>query len=193
MNSMMAAGASMLNSMTKEGFFERKYTNLSDATYFRFAKQEGSEQFRYWTSAQKQDFEKILTFYNVMSHSKNVKRGMLLSIDGIRTKQIFFVPMIAKRYTMEESAQYDNLTEEKINQLEPEVLDFSNQDVKYHTSKADFDEMTHVKIRLLYRHAAPINFKTGGISEKVRSQRTIDKAIIHFHGGGFVAMDSASH
>ena len=89
------------------------------------AKQEGSLQFRYWTSAQKQDFEKLLAFYNIMCHSKNVKRGMTISIDGIRTKQIFFVPMLARRLTLDESNTFDNLTEEDFNELQanPEQID----------------------------------------------------------------------
>ena len=163
---MMAAGASLLNSWTKQGFLARQYTNIADGAYFRLAKQEGSLQFRYWTSAQKQDFEKLLAFYNIMCHSKSVKRGLILSIDGIRIKQILFVPMLARRLTLDESNTYDNLTEEHFNQLQanPEQIDLQNQDVKFHTSKSDYDETTHVKIRLLYRHQVPVNFKTRKVS-----------------------------
>ena len=136
----------------------------------------------------------MLSFYNIMCHSKNVKRGMTLSIDGIRTKQIIFVPMLARRLTIAESNTYDSLSEERFNELQanPEVIDLQNQDVNYHTSKTDHDETTHVKIRLLYRHKVHVNFKKGKLNQK-RPLQTIEKAIIHFHGGGFVAMDSASH
>ena len=79
---------------------------------------------------------------------------MTISIDGIRTKQIFFVPMLARRLTLAESNTFDNLTEEHFNELQanPEQIDFQNQDVKFHISKTDHDETMHVKIRLLYRH-----------------------------------------
>jgi len=48
-----------------------------------------------------------------MAHNKAVKRGAALSIDGVKTKQIFFVPMLAKRLTLAEAASYENLTEER--------------------------------------------------------------------------------
>ena len=119
---------------------------------------------------------------------------MTISIDGIRTKQIFFVPMLARRLTLAESNTFDNLTEDHFNELQanPEQIDFQNQDVKFHISKTDHDETMHVKIRLLYRHQVPVNFKTRKVIQK-KPLKAIDKAIIHFHGGGFVAMDSASH
>ena len=62
--------------------------------------------------------------------------------------------MLARRLTLEESHLYDNLTQEFFDKLtaDPEILDLQNVDVKYHTSKANHNENTHVKIRLLYRN-----------------------------------------
>ena len=50
---------------------------------------------------------------------------MTISIDGIRTKQILFVPMLARRLTLDESNTFDNLTEEDFNELQanPEQID----------------------------------------------------------------------
>ena len=54
----------------------------------------------------------MLSFFNIMAHSKSVKRAATLAIDGVRTKKIFFVPMIARKLTLQESASYENLTEQ---------------------------------------------------------------------------------
>ena len=69
--------------------------------------------------------------------------------------------MIAKRLTLDESAQYDDLSESDFARLRanPEQLDLTNpESLRYHTSKAEHDETTHVKIRLLYSHSLPVNF-----------------------------------
>lgn len=68
----------------------------------------------------------MLSFYNIMCHSKSVKRAASLSIDGIKTKQIFFVPMLARHLTLDEANKYDSLTTEEVERIRanPEVLDF---------------------------------------------------------------------
>ena len=53
--------------------------------------------------------------------------------------------------------------------------------------------MTHVKVRLLCPHSIPVNFSTRNVDEQKRARRRIDKVIIHYHGGGFIAMSSAHH
>ena len=68
--------------------------------------------------------------------------------------------MLARKLTLEESEMYDAITDERFAQIRqvPERLDFSNMDTAFHTNKAEYDETTHVKIRLLYRHKFPVNF-----------------------------------
>ena len=46
-------------------------------------------------------------------------------------------------------------------------------------------------VRLLNADYTPVDFKTRQVNNNERKR--IDKVIMHFHGGGFVAMDSASH
>ena len=129
-----------------------------------------------------------------MEHSKSMKRAQSLGIDIIDTNKILFVPMIARRVTLEETALYERLTEERFQEIRasPEQIDFEGQDLKFHMSKTGHDETSHVKVRLLHHDEdLPVSFRTKKV--KTNEKRKIDKVVIHFHGGGFVAMDSASH
>ena len=102
--------------------------------------------------------------------------------------------MIARKFTLEEAASYHNLTEERFEEMraKPEQIDFSSQDPSFHTSKPDYDELTHVKVRLLHYEKLPINWNSRRIDPNKKKTK-VDKAIIHFHGGGFICMDSANH
>ena len=101
-----------------------------------------------------------------MAHSKAVKRAATLAIDGVRTKRIFFAPMIARKLTLEECASYENLTAEKFQDLRdnPEEIDLFNQDLAFHTSKKLYDETTHVKVRLLFSQPCPVDFSSRKVS-----------------------------
>ena len=76
--------------------------------------------------------------------------------------------------------------------IAPEQLDLTSQDPSFHTSKPDYNELTHVKVRLLHCEKLPINWNDRRIDPNKKKTK-IDRAVIHFHGGGFIAMDSASH
>lgn len=56
----------------------------------------------------------MLSFFNFVSNSESFKRANNLAIDGIKTKKILYLPMIAKRLTLEESASYEDLSEERV-------------------------------------------------------------------------------
>ena len=58
-----------------------------------------------------------------------------------------------------------------------------NLNVEYHTSHAQHDPATHVKVRLLLN----------GATVSAEQPQEYDHAIIHFHGGGFCCMDSSMH
>ena len=99
--------------------------------------------------------------------------------------------MLSKIFDMEEANSYDNLTNEKLCEIrkKPEVLDFSNKDVKFHYRKNNYDQNTQVRIRFLHDQTSPVNFRDGAIQEmkdKYKQTIKIEKAIIHFHGGGFI-------
>ena len=102
--------------------------------------------------------------------------------------------MLARKLTLEEAASYENLTETRFEEIRanPEQLDLTSQDPSFHTSKPDYNELTHVKVRLLHCEKLPINWNDRRIDPNKKKTK-IDRAIIHFHGGGFIAMDSASH
>ena len=69
-------------------------------------------------NVQKEDFENKLCFVNLPCYNKNAKRYMAMSLDRIRTKQILFVPMLARQFTLEESETYDYLTESQFSELQ---------------------------------------------------------------------------
>ena len=61
--------------------------------------------------------------------------------------------MLAKRFTLEESATYDYLTDEQVKEMlnesgRSEICQHEN--VQYHSDKKQFDPDNEVKIRLLY-------------------------------------------
>ena len=117
-----------------------------------------------------------------------------MGYDNIDTRKVFFVPMLAPCVTLEETESFSNLTEERFAELlaDPMSLDFSGKDVKFHTNKSAHNELTHVKMRLLHHDEdLPVSFVSGKVDP--HPKKRYDKVVLHFHGGGFVAMDSASH
>ena len=56
----------------------------------------------------------MLSFFNLVC-VKSVKNASQLTIDGIRTKEILFVPRLARPFTIEESKRYDGLTDRLLN------------------------------------------------------------------------------
>ena len=66
--------------------------------------------------------------------------------------------------------------------------------MRYHVKKREFDESTHVKVRLLTNQKLDVDFKVCQVIRKEASKASkINKIIIHIHGGGFVCQDSAAH
>ena len=56
----------------------------------------------------------MITFFNMQNNNKAVKEWNKLLLDKIAINQKLFVPMIAKVFDLDESAQYDDLSDEKI-------------------------------------------------------------------------------
>ena len=64
--------------------------------------------------------------------------------------------------------------------------------MKYHTDQEKFKPDREVMMRLLSPYKLDhVDF--GSCTLKGKPAVPIKKAIVHFHGGGFVCMDSASH
>ena len=53
------------------------------------------------------DYDTLLGYLNLINTSKPVKAANTLLIDGVRTHKVFYVPMIARRFTVDESLGYD--------------------------------------------------------------------------------------
>jgi hypothetical protein len=83
-------------------------------------------QFRYWLVTNKQDYKKMLMFFNQQNSNKAVKSGQNLLLAKVAVNRKLYVPMLAKVFDLAESAQYDGLTEEKLlgmEKREPEKID----------------------------------------------------------------------
>jgi len=100
--------------------------------------------------------------------------------------------MIAKVFDIDESCQYDNLNNEMFESFSsnPQTIQDDPKLSKCHDNKKIFNPETHVKVRLLCPFKLEFNFDT---PVPQNSSFVIDKAIIHFHGGGFVCQDSFAH
>lgn len=59
----------------------------------------------------------MLSLFNIANNSKSFKRANKLAIDGIKTKIILFLPMVARKLTLEESASYEELSEERLEEI----------------------------------------------------------------------------
>lgn len=55
----------------------------------------------------------MLFFFNLMNDNKLVKEGAKIILDKIETNIKIYVPMLTPKFTMEESNQYDSMTDEK--------------------------------------------------------------------------------
>ena len=78
--------------------------------------------------------------------------------------QELFVPMLAKIYDLQESAFYDNLTSEKLEQIrsrgpEPLKLDKKLRYYVYHTNPAHFHQSKEVKMRVLAPYRLNVDFE----------------------------------
>jgi hypothetical protein len=83
-------------------------------------------QFRYWLVTNKQDYKKMLMFFNQQNSNKAVKSGQNLLLAKVAVNRKLYVPMLAKVFDLAESAEYDGLTEEKLlgmEKREPEKID----------------------------------------------------------------------
>ena len=113
LNSIVAAGAAVFQTWALERSLTSSIMQLNNFTYYRWNKQAGSLEFRYWISTSREDYDRMLSFYNVFAVSPNVKKAYVASIDNVDTKRIFFVPMIARKLTLEETTSYCDMTQEQ--------------------------------------------------------------------------------
>ena len=196
MNSIVATGSAAFKMMEEESLVKKGWSGITHGAYYRVMKEEGSAQFRYWIAENRHDYKKMLTFFNIQNESKMVKQSSKIVLDSIKVNQIIYVPMLSKIFDMEEANKYDNLTDQKLQEIRnnPEVLDFTGKEVRFHIKKLNYVENNQVRIRFLSDQAAPVNFSDGTIREsKKKGSTKYEKVILHFHGGGFIVQDSGAH
>ena len=128
--------------------------------YYRIQQDEGSAQFRYWISQNKTESEKMCKFFNLQNDNMFIKEGSKLILDIIAHNQVFYVPMITKIFDMEESIQYDLLTDQEVTKLSQRTESLIVSDTSFITQKQNFNEQTHVKIRLLHNGPLNVDFHT---------------------------------
>lgn len=114
MDSIVAGGAAVFRSLEEDTLIKKGWQAATHGAYFRIMKDEGSAQFRYWISQNKNDAKKMCTFFNLQNDNKLVKESSKIILDMISINQIIYVPMISKVFDMEESELYDNLTDEDV-------------------------------------------------------------------------------
>lgn len=192
LNTVCASGAAIFKALDHDNILAQGWTITSQTAYYRSQPELGVQQFHYWLSTNKHDYKKMITFFNMQNNNRAVKEGQKLILNAIALNQKLFVPMIARELDIREAASYDSLSDETLDALiaNPEQLDL-DPPYLYHTNKAQHQPHREVMIRLLSPYKLDhIDFA----SRKVSAPATqIRKAIIHFHGGGFVCQDSASH
>lgn len=92
-------------------------------------------------------------FFNMQNNNKAVKNGEKVLLQNIAENRKFFVPMLARTFNLQESKQYDNLTDESLEEIlkNPQKIDLDQnpRNYLYHTDKDKFDDSKQVKIRLL--------------------------------------------
>ena len=103
--------------------------------------------------------------------------------------------MLSKVFDIAESNSYDNMTDDLFDRIRqnPEVLTKLSSRKRYrvyHTNMDHYQPDREVLVRLLSPVELGVDFETKQVSQP---RVPITKCIVHFHGGGFVAMDSASH
>ncbi len=85
----------------------------------------------------------MLTLIRIPDVSKRYKKANKAGLVEIKTNKVIYVPMIAKVFDMEESRKYDNLTNEKLDNIlaeqKIECFDQSSNALLYHTLKEKHD------------------------------------------------------
>lgn len=92
--------------------------------------------------------------------------------------------MLSKIFDMEESQLYNNMSNDDVTAFAARTQKLSFLDL-YHTRKDLFNSATHVKVRILYNDKLAVDFAKQAV-KPMKGVPPIKRAIIHFHGGGFM-------
>ena len=125
-NTICSTGSAMFKAFEKPNLISQGFSIATQATFYRLQSEQAVMQFRFWLVTNKQDYKKMLMFFNQQNSNKAVKSGQNLLLAKVAVNRKLFVPMLAKVFDLDESAEYDGLTEEKLLSLEkrgPEKID----------------------------------------------------------------------
>lgn len=100
MNTICAGGAAVFNSLEHENILMLGLKVATNATYYRIQNEQGVLQFRYWIGANRHDYKKLLTFFNMQNNNTAVKNGEKILLQSIAENRKLFVPMLAKPFTL---------------------------------------------------------------------------------------------
>ena len=156
-----------------------------------------------------------------------------VAIPSVKLNQVFYIPRL---YTLLGTSTNNNINSSsrnigsifnsENNNDRTDKIEFyaesseDSEESSFHTNNREFNNKTHIMVRLLYNDNFTYNFKSNEFnltqtqlksSKKVEVKpsnvrwwmppifneyqgvKDIDKLIIHIHGGGFISMSSNSH
>ena len=131
-----------------------------------------------------------LTFESLKRAYKNSQKGLIDPIDDLSEWNPNFNQSRENRFTL-----ISENKEKKVPLKRPaeESKGISGGKKLFETNIKKYDSYSNVKIRILSKNKLP-EVRWDGKSQKGKVKGTTsDSIIIHYHGGGFVAMSSKSH
>lgn len=178
-----------------DSFVTQGLSISKNAVYYQMKDDLGQLEFRYWLATHRYDYQKMIGFYQSPAKNKVVKEATKVLMPSIEVNQKLWVPMLAKVLDIEEAATYDNLSDQMVKKFreKPEVMHKLQKKLRYrvyHTNMDHYQPTRDVQMRLLSPFPLQVDFETKTVNQRAPQ---VNKCIVHFHGGGFVAMDSASH
>lgn len=75
LNSITASGAAIFRGLEEDNILIQGWHITTQATYYRINADEGSNQFRFWLATNKDDYKKMITFFNMQNNNKAVKEA----------------------------------------------------------------------------------------------------------------------
>ena len=111
---LFAAGAGIFKAMDERNIVTQGLTGLGTIAYYGIMRDEAADSFRYWIATNQNNHRAFVKLLNVPSNNKLIKNSQKIVFDSINIDKVLFVPMIAKRFTMQESHEYDGLTDQDI-------------------------------------------------------------------------------
>ena len=153
----MVGGAAVFASFEEANKLDKAMTLAFKGSYYQINKEDATDQFNfYFATHMNTEPEKILEFFNLQNDTWLVKNGNKVLYDSIETNCVIYVPMIVKKFDLEEANSYGDyhasVREEKI------LFNLDSAQLNFHHTPNYITCDTHVKIRILCDWRLPVNF-----------------------------------